>query len=95
MVHERGAGLARRAAAPDLIVDDGGDATLLVHKGYEFERAGAVPAFDPERDPEEWGVILDLLRDVRQRDPGQWQRIGRPSGASARKRRPGSTGSTR
>ncbi len=60
---------------PDLIVDDGGDATLLVHKGYEFERAGAVPAFDPERDPEEWGVILDLLRDVRRRDAGQWQRI--------------------
>ncbi len=60
---------------PDLIVDDGGDATLLVHKGYEFERAGAVPAFDPEHDPEEWGVILDLLRDIQHRDPGQWRRI--------------------
>src|SRR5262249_26440616 len=41
---------------PDLIVDDGGDATLLVHKGLEFERAGRVPDFDPARDPEEWGV---------------------------------------
>ena len=61
---------------PDLIVDDGGDATLLVHKGYEFELAGAVPAFDPERDPEEWGVVLDLLRDVQRREPGQWRRIG-------------------
>ena len=61
---------------PDLIVDDGGDATLLVHKGYEFELAGAVPAFDPDRDPEEWGVVLDLLRDVQRREPGQWRRIG-------------------
>ena len=61
---------------PDLIVDDGGDATLLVHKGHEFELAGAVPAFDPERDPEEWGVVLDLLRGVQRREPGQWRRIG-------------------
>ncbi|NIP80582.1 MAG: adenosylhomocysteinase, partial [Gemmatimonadetes bacterium] len=45
------------------IVDDGGDATLLVHKGVEFEKAGAVPAFDPDSEPEEWGVILDLLRE--------------------------------
>src|SRR5579862_4542222 len=43
---------------PMLIVDDGGDATLLVHKGVEFEKAGAVPTFDPEKDPEECGVIL-------------------------------------
>ena len=61
---------------PDLIVDDGGDATLLVHKGYEFELAGGVPAFDPDRDPEEWGVVLDLLRGVQRREPGQWRRIG-------------------
>ena len=60
---------------PDLIVDDGGDATLFVHKGYEYERAGAVPEFDPDKDPEEWGVILDLLRDIQQRDPQQWQRV--------------------
>ena len=62
-------------AGPDLIVDDGGDATMLVHKGYEFENAGAVPAFDAETDPEEWGVILDLLREIREQDPKQWQRI--------------------
>ena len=61
---------------PDLVVDDGGDATLLVHKGYEFEQAGAIPAFDPESDPEEWGVILDLLREIADRDPSQWRRIG-------------------
>ena len=60
---------------PDLIVDDGGDATLLVHKGYEFEKAGTIPDFDPEDDPEEWGVILDLLRQVKQRDASQWQRL--------------------
>ena len=62
-------------SGPDLIVDDGGDATLLVHKGYEFEQAGAIPAFDPEADPEEWGVILDLLREIRGRDAAQWTRI--------------------
>ena len=38
-------------SGPDLIVDDGGDATLLIHRGYEFEQAGAIPAFDPEAGP--------------------------------------------
>jgi adenosylhomocysteinase len=60
---------------PDLIVDDGGDATLLVHKGLEFEKAGAVPAFDAKNDPEEWGIILDLVRRLQAHAPGQWQRI--------------------
>ncbi|MBX6365750.1 MAG: adenosylhomocysteinase [Gemmatimonadetes bacterium] len=60
---------------PDLIVDDGGDATLLVHKGVEFERAGRVPDFDPANDPEEWGIILDLLRRVQREDPGRWTRL--------------------
>ncbi|MDQ1650021.1 MAG: adenosylhomocysteinase, partial [Frankiaceae bacterium] len=46
---------------PDAIVDDGGDATLLVHMGVEFEAAGAVPQPD-ENDPEEYGVILETLR---------------------------------
>ena len=49
-------------SGPNLILDDGGDATLLVHKGAEYEKAGVVPAFDAANDPEEWGVILDLLR---------------------------------
>src|SRR3989454_1320407 len=40
-------------SGPVQIVDDGGDATLLVHKGVEFEKAGKVPEFDPEKDPEE------------------------------------------
>jgi len=60
---------------PDLIVDDGGDATLLVHKGAEFERAGAIPAFDAAAEPEEWGVILDLLRRELATDPTRWTRI--------------------
>jgi adenosylhomocysteinase len=38
-------------SGPTLIVDDGGDATLFVHKAYEYEQAGAVPAFDPRRSP--------------------------------------------
>ncbi|MEU7897061.1 adenosylhomocysteinase [Nonomuraea sp. NPDC049152] len=45
---------------PNMILDDGGDATLLVHKGAEYEKAGAVPAAS-EEDPEEWHVIIDLL----------------------------------
>ena len=47
---------------PTLIVDDGGDATLLVHKGAEYGRLGAVPSHDPGSESEEWGVILDRLR---------------------------------
>ena len=62
-------------SGPDLIVDDGGDATLLVHKGLEFERAGRVPDFDAAQEPEEWGVILSLLRSLQREAPGQWQRI--------------------
>ncbi len=59
---------------PDLIVDDGGDATLLIHKGLEFEKAGAVPAFDAENEPEEWGEILNLLRKTLVEDPKRWHR---------------------
>ncbi len=51
-------------SGPTSIVDDGGDATLLLHKGVEFEKAGKVPAFKPESDPEEWGVILELVRNT-------------------------------
>jgi adenosylhomocysteinase len=62
-------------SGPNLIVDDGGDATLLVHKGAEFELAGKVPDFDPEADPEEWGVILDALRREQLREPKRWSRV--------------------
>jgi adenosylhomocysteinase len=60
---------------PNLIVDDGGDATLLVHKGVEFEGKGRVPEFNPADDPEEWGVILDLLRGELTREPKRWTRV--------------------
>ncbi|MFM9996411.1 MAG: adenosylhomocysteinase [Phycisphaerales bacterium] len=62
-------------SGPTLLLDDGGDATLLVHKGVEFEKAGVVPKFKPDSDPEEWGYILDLLRAELKRDPKQWTRM--------------------
>jgi adenosylhomocysteinase len=62
-------------AGPNLIVDDGGDATLLVHKGVEFEGKGRIPDFDDNAEPEEWGVILDLLRVELKRDPKRWTRV--------------------
>jgi len=62
-------------SGPHQIVDDGGDATLLVHKGLEFEQAGAIPAFDEDAEPEEWGVILDRLRTMKTDDPELWSRV--------------------
>jgi adenosylhomocysteinase len=60
---------------PNMILDDGGDATLLVHKGAEFERAGAVP--DPESaDSEEFRVVLSLLQRTLGEDPQKWSRMG-------------------
>jgi adenosylhomocysteinase len=57
---------------PDLLVDDGGDATLIIHKGAEFEAVGKVPDFDPEKEPEEWGVILALLSEQQARNAVRW-----------------------
>ena len=62
-------------SGPTLIVDDGGDATLLVHKGVEFEKAGAAPAFNADKDPEEWGVILDTIRQSMAKDKARYTRI--------------------
>jgi adenosylhomocysteinase len=62
-------------SGPNLIVDDGGDATLFVHKGAEYERAGKVPDFDPATEPEEWGVILDALRREQLHAPKRWGKI--------------------
>lgn len=56
---------------PNLILDDGGDATLLVHKGVECELAGAVPATDSS-DSHEFSVILDLLRGTLAATPQRW-----------------------
>jgi adenosylhomocysteinase len=62
---------------PNLLLDDGGDATLLVHKGVEFEKAGRVPEFDPNKDPEEYGVILGLLKREFKKDPKRWTRMSK------------------
>jgi adenosylhomocysteinase len=60
---------------PNMLLDDGGDATLLVHKGTEFEAAGAVP--DPaSADSEEFRVILELLQSSLAEDAQKWTRIG-------------------
>ena len=64
-------------SGPDLIVDDGGDATLLVHKATEFEKAGLVPEFDAESDSEEWGVILQTIRQQLADHPGRWRAIAK------------------
>jgi adenosylhomocysteinase len=61
------------APGPNMILDDGGDATLLVHKGAEFEAAGVVPNAS-EDDPEEYRVILDTLRATLAADGQRWTR---------------------
>jgi len=62
-------------SGPNMLLDDGGDATLLVHKGAEFEKAGKIPAFDEANDPEEWGVILGLLNQEAEKNPGRWTKV--------------------
>ncbi|MEM7339368.1 MAG: adenosylhomocysteinase [Actinomycetota bacterium] len=59
---------------PNLILDDGGDATLLVHKGAEYEASGVIPEAT-EDDPEEWGVILDLIRKLQGEDDKLFTRM--------------------
>jgi adenosylhomocysteinase len=61
-------------SGPNMILDDGGDATMLVHKGREYELAGAVPA-TAEDDSEEWAVVLDLLRESLAKEPNRWTEV--------------------
>jgi adenosylhomocysteinase len=62
------------ADGPNMILDDGGDATLLVHRGAEFEKAGAVP--DPaSAESEESRVVLETLQRSLERDPGRFTRM--------------------
>src|SRR2546423_14729951 len=58
-----------------MILDDGGDATLMVHKGVAFEKAGVVPSTD-DNDSDEWKVFLDVLRASLAATPGKWTAIG-------------------
>ncbi|HYO19655.1 MAG TPA: adenosylhomocysteinase [Dermatophilaceae bacterium] len=60
--------------SPNLILDDGGDATLLVHRCHEWEQAGSVPTLEPE-DSEEWKVILETARASLASDPTKYTRI--------------------
>ena len=61
-------------SGPNMILDDGGDATILVHKGREYELAGAVPDA-ADGDTQEWGVILDTLRASLAASPTRWTNI--------------------
>src|SRR3984957_5149283 len=64
------------AGGPNMILDDGGDATMFVHKGAEYEQAGGVPS--PGRDdPEEQVIILDRLRNSLADHPGKWTKAAR------------------
>jgi adenosylhomocysteinase len=59
---------------PNMILDDGGDATLLVHKGVEFEAAGAAPSPD-SADNDEFRIILETLNRTLEEDPQRWTRV--------------------
>lgn len=59
---------------PNMILDDGGDATLLVHRGVEFEKAGVVPPVE-SADSEEYAVVLELLHRSLAADGRRWTRI--------------------
>ena len=61
---------------PNMILDDGGDATMLVHKGTEYEAAGSVPA-PTEDDSEEWKVVLELLTKSVGNEPTRWTEVGK------------------
>ena len=61
-------------AGPNMILDDGGDATMLVHKGLEWEKAGQVPA-TTEEDSEEFGVFKELVRQTMATDPQKWTTV--------------------
>ncbi|MEQ0562227.1 adenosylhomocysteinase [Amycolatopsis sp. NEAU-NG30] len=59
---------------PNMLLDDGGDATMLVHKGVEFEKAGRVPEPSTE-DSEEYAAFLELLRSTAAAHPGKWTEL--------------------
>ena len=61
---------------PNMILDDGGDATMLVHKGREWEQAGQVPPTD-EKDSEEFGVVKALVRRTMAQNPTKWTEIAK------------------
>jgi adenosylhomocysteinase len=65
---------ANGSTGPNMILDDGGDATLILHKGVEFEKAGKVP--DPgEASSAEFAIVLSLLTKTLKEDPTKWTRM--------------------
>src|SRR5688572_9122167 len=68
---------AGNVIGPNMILDDGGDATLLVHKGVEFEKTGVVPTVDDEDHTvsDEYRIILDTLRRSLAEDPKRWTTV--------------------
>ena len=74
MVHERSADVAR-GSGPTQIVDDGGDATLLVHKGVEFEKTGKVPAFNPRPSPKNGASSSSCCARRSKENPPRWTKV--------------------
>ncbi len=64
------------SVGPNMLLDDGGDATMLIHKGVEFERAGSVPA-PSDSDPDEFKVVLRQLSDSIAADGNKWTEISK------------------
>src|ERR1700704_1250639 len=62
---------------PVQIVEDGGDATMFVHKAFEYEKADKVPEYNAKTEPQEWGVILDAIRAELKAHPGAWTKIAK------------------
>ncbi len=60
---------------PNLILDDGGDASMMVLKGAQYEKSGSIPAFNPDKDPDEIGAFLSQLREQEKEFPGCWSKI--------------------
>jgi adenosylhomocysteinase len=62
------------STGPNMILDDGGDATLLIHNGTDWEAAGVVPTA-AEDDPEDWHVVLETVRSTMAGDPKKWTTV--------------------
>jgi adenosylhomocysteinase len=64
------------SVGPNMLLDDGGDATMMIHKGVEFEKAGSVPA-PTDSDPDEFKVVLRQLAESLAADPNKWTEISK------------------
>ena len=62
---------------PTLIVDDGGDATLMIHKGYEIEENPKLLDKDYSNEGEDFRELMDCLKEIYEKDPNRWHRISK------------------